>query len=98
MGDTAVNRDSADRAIVPVVSVGTMSEQAGGQRVPDAVMQREGDTWTFHLTVIAKQEGDQWTAWCPELDIAAQGDTLQQAAEELRQSITAYITHMVKNG
>ena len=75
-----------------------MKMQAGGNRVPDAVMQQSGETLTFHLTAITKQEGDQWTAWCPELDIAAQGDAEQEALKALVDAIDVYIHHMMKSG
>lgn len=66
--------------------------------MPDAVMQQSGDTLTFHLTAITKQEGVQWTAWCPELDIAAQADAEQEAMKALVDSIGVYIRHMMKSG
>jgi len=90
--------DSAGRVFFTVVPVGTMHMQAGGIRVPDAVMQQSGNTLTFHLTSMAKQEGDQWTAWCPELDIAAQGDNAQTAVDALVTAINGYIQHMMKSG
>jgi predicted RNase H-like HicB family nuclease len=64
----------------------------------DAVMQRDGETLTFHLTVMAKQEGRQWSAWCPELEVAAQGDTMQDAVEALHDTVDVYIRHMMKGG
>ncbi len=61
-------------------------------------MKQVGNTWTFHVTGMAKQEGDQWTSWCPELDIAAQGDTLQEAMDSLLSSVHTYVQHMVQSG
>lgn len=66
--------------------------------MPDAVMQQSGSTFTFHLTGMTKQEGDQWTAWCPELDLAAQADTAQEAMDALEAAINGYIQHMMKSG
>lgn len=66
--------------------------------MPDAVMHKDGDTLTFHLTVMAKHEGRQWSAWCPELDVAAQGDTMQDAMDALHKSMDIYIRHMRKSG
>lgn len=66
--------------------------------MPDAVMQQVGNTWTFHLTGMAKQEGDQWTAWCPEIDVAAQGDTPQEAISALSEAAVSYIKHMISSG
>jgi hypothetical protein len=50
----------------------------------DAVMQRDGEMLRFHLTVMAKQEGRQWSAWCPELEVAAQGDPMQVPTIKIR--------------
>jgi hypothetical protein len=51
-------------------------------RRPNA-RRRDAEGWMlrFHLTVMAKQEGRQWSAWCPELEVAAQGDPMQDAVE-----------------
>jgi predicted RNase H-like HicB family nuclease len=47
---------------------------------------------------MAKQEGRQWSAWCPELEVAAQGDTMQDAVEALHDTIDVYIRQVMKSG
>ena len=36
------------------------------------------------LTAIIEREGDGYVALCPELDIASQGDTVEEASANLR--------------
>ena len=42
------------------------------------------------LTAILKREGDGFVALCPELDIASQGDTLEQAKANLREAVELF--------
>ena len=39
------------------------------------------------MTAIIEREGDGYVALCPELDIASQGDSLQEAWENLREAL-----------
>jgi len=42
------------------------------------------------LTAIIEREGDAYVALCPELDIASQGDTVQEARENLREALELF--------
>jgi predicted RNase H-like HicB family nuclease len=42
------------------------------------------------LTAIIEREGDGYVALCPELDIASQGDTVQEARENLREALELF--------
>ncbi len=42
------------------------------------------------LTAILEREGDGFVALCPELDIASQGDTLEQAKANLREAVELF--------
>jgi len=42
------------------------------------------------LTAIIEREGDGYVALCPELDIASQGDNIEQARENLREALTLF--------
>ena len=42
------------------------------------------------LTAIIEREGDGYVALCPELDIASQGDTIEQARENLREALELF--------
>ena len=37
-----------------------------------------------------EREGDGYVSLCPELDIASQGDTIEEARENLREAITLF--------
>jgi predicted RNase H-like HicB family nuclease len=45
---------------------------------------------TRSLTAIIEREDDAWVALCPELDIASQGDTVEQARSNLREAIELF--------
>ena len=42
------------------------------------------------LTAIIEREGDGYVALCPELDVASQGDTVQEARENLREALELF--------
>jgi predicted RNase H-like HicB family nuclease len=42
------------------------------------------------LTAIIEREGDGYVALCPELDIASQGDSIEQARNNLREAIELF--------
>ena len=42
------------------------------------------------LTALIQSEGDGFVALCPELDIASQGDTIQQARDNLREALELF--------
>ena len=42
------------------------------------------------LTAIVEREGDGYTAFCPEVDVASQGDTVAEARENLREALTLF--------
>ncbi len=45
---------------------------------------------TRKLTAIIEREGDGYVALCPELDIASQGESIQQARENLREALVLF--------
>ena len=42
------------------------------------------------LTAIIEREGDGYTSLCPELDIASQGDSIEEARENLREALELF--------
>jgi predicted RNase H-like HicB family nuclease len=42
------------------------------------------------LTAIIQAEGDGFVSLCPELDIASQGDTVEQARDNLREALELF--------
>ena len=45
---------------------------------------------TRQLTSIIKREGNGYVSLCPELDIASQGETIEQARENLREALELF--------
>ncbi|HEY2252642.1 MAG TPA: type II toxin-antitoxin system HicB family antitoxin [Planctomycetaceae bacterium] len=47
---------------------------------------------TMHkqFTALIEREGDGYVSLCPELDIASQGDTIDEARENLREAIELF--------
>ena len=43
-----------------------------------------------HLTAVIEREGDGYVSLCPELDIASQGDTVEQAKQNLSEAVTLF--------
>ena len=45
---------------------------------------------TKKLTAIIEREGDEFVSLCPELDIASQGDTLDEARKNLQEALELF--------
>ena len=45
---------------------------------------------TRRLTAIIEREGNGYVSLCPELDIASQGDTIEEARENLHEALTLF--------
>jgi predicted RNase H-like HicB family nuclease len=45
---------------------------------------------TRRLTAVIEREGDGYVSLCPELDIASQGDTVEQARENLKEALELF--------
>jgi len=43
-----------------------------------------------HLTAIIEREEDGYVSLCPEFDIASQGDTIEQARDNLREALELF--------
>ena len=43
-----------------------------------------------HLTAVIEREGDGFVAVCPELDIASQGDTVEEARANLQEALELF--------
>ena len=44
----------------------------------------------IQLTAIIEREGDGYVALCPELDIASQGDSVQEARDNLKEALELF--------
>ena len=50
----------------------------------------KGEDVTQRLTAIIEREGNGYVSLCPELDIASQGDTVEQARENLKEALELF--------
>ncbi len=48
---------------------------------------------TLHLTAIIRNESPLYSSWCPELDIASQGKTIDQALQNLKEAVELCLQH-----
>lgn len=46
---------------------------------------------TQTLRAVVQKEGDGWVSWCPELDVASQGDTVEQAKANLKEAVDLFL-------
>jgi predicted RNase H-like HicB family nuclease len=42
------------------------------------------------VTAVIEREGDGYVALCPELDVASQGDTIEQARANLEEALSLF--------
>jgi predicted RNase H-like HicB family nuclease len=50
------------------------------------------------LAAATRQDGDQWLAWCPPLDVVTQGSTEKAALIALREAIALWFESCVDRG
>ena len=44
-----------------------------------------------HLTAIIEREGNGYVSFCPEVDVASQGNTVQEASANLREAVELFL-------
>lgn len=42
------------------------------------------------FTAVIEREGDGYVSFCPEVDVASQGDTVQEASANLREAVKLF--------
>ena len=50
------------------------------------------------FTAILEREGDVYVALCPELDIASQGGTIEEATANLREAVALFLRRRTPGG
>lgn len=45
----------------------------------------------YSLTAVVEREGDGYVALCPELDVASQGDTVEDATSNLKEAVELFL-------
>ena len=49
------------------------------------------------LTAIIEREGDGYVALCPEVDVASQGDTIEEARSNLKEALELFFETASEN-
>jgi predicted RNase H-like HicB family nuclease len=57
--------------------------------VPDSVKE-EDCKMKYKLTAIIEREGEGYVSLCPELDIASQGDTVEESRKNLEEALSLF--------
>ena len=50
-----------------------------------------------NFTAIIEKENDEYVSLCPELDIASQGNTVEEAKHNLQEAIELFLEHASKD-
>lgn len=50
------------------------------------------------VTMVIKKEQGRYSSWCPELDVASQGHTIEEARLNLKEAVGLHVDTMVENG
>jgi len=45
----------------------------------------------MQLSAVIRREGGQYVAWCPEVDVASQGPSVEVAVANLREAVELYL-------
>ncbi len=46
---------------------------------------------TYRFSAVVQKEGKWYVSWCPDLDIASQGETIEEAIGNLKEAIELYL-------
>ena len=50
------------------------------------------------LSLVVKKQGKRYSAWCPELDVASEGHSVEQAKLNLKEAVQCHVEAMVEGG
>ena len=45
----------------------------------------------MHFDVVITKEGKKYVSWCPQLDVASDGKTVEEARENLKEAVELYL-------
>ena len=45
----------------------------------------------YSLTAVVEREGDGYVSLCPELDVASQGDSVEEATANLKEAVELFL-------
>ena len=56
----------------------------------------KGRKMVFELSIFVRKEGNQYASWCPELDVASCGDTIEEACDNLDDALDLYLDSLIE--
>ena len=56
-----------------------------------AVLCKEASMATYQVTALIEREGDGYVSLCPELDVASQGASVEEARLNLREALELFL-------
>ena len=59
---------------------------------------RQSKRVQLKLSIVVRKEGKQYSSWCPELDVASCGYTMEEACENLRDAVDLYVSTLTEEG
>ena len=66
-------------------------DSGGCARLKDIRVEESHQVTTVHrLTAVIEREGEAYVALCPELDIASQGETVEESQRNLREALELF--------
>ena len=45
----------------------------------------------INYSIVVRKEGKQYSCWCPELDVASSGDSIEQATKNLEDAVNCLL-------
>jgi len=52
----------------------------------------------LELSIFVRKEGSQYASWCPELDVASCGDTMEESCDNLDDAVDLYLNTLAEEG
>ncbi|MFC1908714.1 type II toxin-antitoxin system HicB family antitoxin [Chloroflexota bacterium] len=60
------------------------------------MVRNKGRKVTLELSIFVRKEGNQYSSWCPELDVASCGDTMEEACNNLDDAVDLYLDTLLE--
>lgn len=53
---------------------------------------------TLEISIFVRKDGEQYASWCPELDVASCGDSIEDACIALDDAVDVYLDSIIAEG
>jgi predicted RNase H-like HicB family nuclease len=62
------------------------------------IVSGKGRNIVLELSLFVRKEDNQYASWCPELDVASCGDTMEEACSNLDDAVDIYLETLLEEG